>query len=233
MVVLPMMVFGQMESDSYQILFDSVNTGGGLSGSDNYSLEDTTGEIATGRSESDFYRIAAGYQQMDDAYISIVTTGDIALGSLNGVSGGESLGTSTATVLTDSPSGYELYVSASGTPSLVSLTSSFDDYAPVAADPDFSFSYDPSESLFGFTPEGSDIIARFKDNGSVCATGSLDTTSRCWDGFATSTELIAEGDSNHPSGTNTTLKVQAAIGSNRLQAPGNYVAYITLTAISK
>jgi hypothetical protein len=60
-----------MQSTNYRIQSDSVNVGGIYSSSSNYRLEDTTGEIATGESSSTNYQIKAGYQQMQETYLSL------------------------------------------------------------------------------------------------------------------------------------------------------------------
>ncbi len=53
-----------MTSTNYQVLWDSINSGGNdTSTSDNYTLRDTIGEQATGISSSTNYEIRAGYRQ--------------------------------------------------------------------------------------------------------------------------------------------------------------------------
>lgn len=64
-VLIPTAGFA-MTSTNYQILWDSVNSGGtDVSTSTNYTIRDTIGEHATGFSESENYRISAGYRVGD------------------------------------------------------------------------------------------------------------------------------------------------------------------------
>ena len=223
----------QASSTNYSIHSSSINAGGtDFSTSSSYSLHDTVGEMATGRSSSTNYQIRAGYRQLDESTISISTESDITLPALGGVTGGASIATSTWTVITDSPGGYELSVAASTSPALQSAEGSFADY-DAGVDPDFSFGIAASESGFGFTPEGVDILSSYLDDGSTCSTGSQDTSAACWSGFATSSQNVAKSTSRtSPSGADTTLRLRAEIGVDKVQSSGTYQATITVTAIS-
>ena len=110
--------------------------------------------------------------------------------------------------------------------------SSFANYTPSGAVPDYTWSIVSSDSEFGFSPEGSHIANRYKDNGSACGVGVLDTINSCWDAFLTTNRTIASStSSNTPSGTVTTVKLQAATGSSKTQTAGNYTATLTVTAL--
>ena len=63
-----------MSSENYKIQYDSINIGGREQSSDTYRLRETIGEIATDESQSEFYRIKAGYQQMEEElyYIDVI-----------------------------------------------------------------------------------------------------------------------------------------------------------------
>jgi len=228
-------VFGQaMSSSNYSLQSDSLNFGGGNSTSSSYGLESTIGEIATGASDSDSYQLRAGYQQMQEVYISLTVPGPVNLSpGILGVTGGTSNGfSSEAVVVTDSPSGYTLSVRAEDSPAMKSAQNSIADYLPAGAVPDFEFQLEPTDAVFGFTPEGSDIDTRYKDNGSVCGVGTGDTSSRCWDGLSTTSVIIARGNSaNHPVGATTTLRFQVGLGGMISVPPGIYVATSTLIAI--
>jgi hypothetical protein len=223
-----------MESNNYHIQSDSINFGGGLSTSTNYSLESTAGESGTGESESASYSLKAGYQQMLESYISISDFAAVTMSpSIPGVSGGYADGSTTVRVITDSPSGYTLSIASVSDPALTKGSDSIADYAPVGAAPDYTYITDASDAHFGYTPEGSDIVSRFKDNGSACNTGGLDTSLACWDGLSTSEEIIAQSTgSNHPSGTVTTLNFRVGIGGMVVQTPGSYTATTTITALT-
>lgn len=221
-----------MQSSSYRISSDSINFGGLRSTSASYTIEDTLGEIATGVSSSTTYSLRAGYQQMLEVGIAITSPADITMSNVS-ASGGASIASSTWTVTTDNPAGYSLSARASTDPALTSGANSFADYTPAGSDPDYNFSVASSDFEFGFSPEGADITTRFRDNGSSCNAGAGDTTERCWDGFSTTNQTIALGASaNHITGTDTTIKFQAEIGSLSSQAAGTYTAIITITAVT-
>lgn len=219
-------------STNYRIGVDSINIGGILSTSTNYKIEDTAGEIATGLSTSTSYKIKAGYQQMQETAISITSPDNVAMSpDLGGVTGGASSGSAVWTVTTDSPAGYFLTVKASTTPALKSGSNSFADYTLAGANPDYTWSVVSSDSEFGFSPEGNDIVQKYKDNGSLCNAGLNDTADKCWSFFSTTAETISSASSgNHPNGTAITIKMQAESGSSHLQPEGAYTATVTVTA---
>lgn len=233
-VLLPLSVFGAvMGSTNYSIESDSVNFGGGLSTSSNYSQESTLGESATGNGESTTYKLHAGYQQMIATYISLSVSPVTLTPAIPVNGGGVANGSTNVTVSTDDPAGYELYISASSSPALVSGADSFADYVPAGIDPDLTFTVLAANSAFGFSPEGSDIVQAFKDNGSVCNAGASDTVNSCWKGLTTSDVLIAKKTSgNHPAGTVTTLKFRAESGASHVQPVGSYTATSTVTVIA-
>lgn len=222
-----------MQSPSYRIQSDSINFNGGFSSSTNYSLESTAGEIATGESSSATYTLKAGYQQMQEVYIAMAGFAAINLSpSIPGISGGFSNGSTTVTVTTDSVSGYSLQISASQSPAMQKGGDSIADYTPAGADPDFNYITDAADSHFGFTPEGVDIVERYKDNGAVCNAGSTDTSVSCWDGLSTVNRVIASRSSaNHPEGSTTTLNFRVGIGGSVFQPSGTYEATTTITAL--
>ncbi len=223
-----------MQSSNYKINIDAVDVGGVYSSSPNYLNEDTVGEVGTGVSSSTSYILEAGYQHMSETSISISSPGNVTMPSLGGISGGTSTSSLAWTVVTDDSAGYGLYIQASSSPALrTTAGASFADYLPAGANPDFAWSISSSTSAFGFSPQGADIISRFKDNGSVCNSGSSDSTYACWDGLATSTKLISQSTaSNQPAGTATTVVLEAQIGSNKIQDSGSYTATITATAVA-
>lgn len=244
LIMLPLFFLGygcyvfaeSMQSSGYKIQSDSINVGGVRQTSDNYQSEDTIGEMSTGLSSSNNYALHAGYQQMQEVYISLsVSTSSIIMNpAIGGVSGGQSNGSTSATVITDSSSGYSLTVKASTTPAMATSTGSFADYTTQTADPDFSWSILSTASEFGFTPEGTDIVQKFKDNGvDTCNAGSSDSVDYCWYNFSSSSEMIAQKyTSNYPTGTATDLKLKAESGTSHIQTVGQYQATITITAVT-
>jgi hypothetical protein len=223
-----------MQSTNYRIESDSVNFGGGLSSSTNYALESTGGEIATGESSSATYALKAGYQQMVTRFISLSSPASVTMSpSIVGITGGESNGSTQVTVITDSSAGYELSINADVAPAMVKGSDSISDYG-VVGDPDYTFTTDTEDSHFGYSPSGSDVVTRFKDDGvSACNTGSFETALTCWDGLSTSAETIARRTSaNTPNGSTTTVHFKVGIGSGVVQPAGIYTATTTLTAVS-
>lgn len=225
-----------MDSSSYRVKFDSLNSAGSdTSVSSSYGLLDTVGEVGTGISASASYGIRAGYRQMNSGQISITSPGNVVMTSLSGISAGTSTGSVVWNVTTDNPSGYELSISASTDPAMQDSGNGYliDDYTPSTSDPDFTFSIANSTAEFGFSPEGSDVAQRYLDNGVSCNTGSGETSDRCWDAFSTSDVVISRRtSSNQIGGTDTTVRFQAQNGSDHIQEAGTYQATITVTAVT-
>lgn len=231
---LPGLLFA-MTSTTYQIPRDSLNVGGGYGSSTTYRSESTVGEVGTGYSSSTSFAMHAGFQQMDaeEVYITITSDNDIALSAINGLTGGTSDGEGEWNVETNNNAGYTLYIRAGTSPALKGLIASFADYTPSGADPDYTFAVAASSAEFGFSPEGDDIVDRFRDNGAVCNSGLLDTSDSCWDGLTTSDVPIAQsGTANEPDGATTTVKFRAQSGSSNIQENDAYSASITVTAIT-
>ena len=128
-----------MQSSTYKIQSDSLNLGGADSASDNYKLNDTLGEVATGDSNSANYYMHAGYWQMQESYIAISSPSDLIMDSMGGLSGGSSEGTMSWVVVTDNTAGYSMSLASTTSPSLKSLEDSISDYTPSGADPDYTF----------------------------------------------------------------------------------------------
>ncbi len=222
-------------STNYRIQSDAIDTGGGLSTSTNYTIESTVGEDASGTSSSATYNIKAGYQQMQQTYLAVSVPGNIALSpSIPTTGGGVANGQGIWTVTTDNTAGYSATLQGAAPPALVSGVNSFANYTPGGAAPDYTFSVAAAAGEFGFSPEGTDIADRYKDNGASCNTGSGDTADRCWDPIATSATTVAlRTTGNHPAGTPLTLKFRAESGASNTQAPGTYTATATLTVLAR
>ena len=223
-----------MQSSTYKIQSDSVNFGGATSSSTTYTLDDTLGEVSTGDSNSANYYMHAGYWQMQEGYIAITTPSDLVMSSMGGLSGGSSEGTMSWVVTTDNVAGYSMSVASNTTPAMKSTLDSLADYVPAGANPDYDFTNASNSSSFGFSPEGTETISRFKNNSSgICNTGTLETTGKCWDGFSTTPKVVAgSSTSNHPSGATATLRLRAESGANHIQTSGVYSVTLVATAIS-
>ncbi len=216
-------------STNYQIVSDSLNAGGGLSSSASYEIEDTVGEAGVGTSSSASYQVSAGYQrEITGGSLSISSPSNVTLPSVSGLTGGDSSSSVSWTVT--SSGGYQLSARAGTAPALLGPGGAkFDDYQ--TGTPDFIFAYGTGDAVFGYSPEGSHVVARFKDNGSACATGSGETSDRCFVGFTTSDVAVASSGSG-TGGTATALRLRAGIGSARIQDSGSYSATITVTAVA-
>ena len=221
-------------STNYRLESDSVNFGGGFSSSTNYEIESTAGEVATGESESTNYKIKAGYQQMLVRSLSISAPSNVSLGSIDGTTGGSVTGSVAWTVITDNSAGYTLAMRSSTNPALTSGSNTIANYTPAGAAPDYVWSVGTSGSEFGFSPEGTHVVQRYLDNGSSCNTGASNNSDTCWDAFSTSNTTVASSASgNSPTGTASTLKLQAQIGTDVEPSDGTYAATIIATATAQ
>lgn len=223
-------------STNYRLQADSVNLGGGLSTSTEYFMEDTLGEIGTGTSsEGSLYNISAGYQAMiSGSSLTVTSPADFSLSpEIDIATGGESTGSAVWNVLTDNLAGYSFSIKASTDPALKSASDSFADYTQsFGDDPDYNWTQTSSEARFGFSPKGEDLVQKYKDNGSACNIGSLNTADKCWKGLSTSNEEIAVGNgSNLPAGVDTTIHFKAEIGSEASKTAGEYSAQVTVTVV--
>lgn len=219
-------------STNYQLQSDSINFGGGLSTSTNYELESTAGEISTGEATSSSYKLKAGYQQMQEVFISISAVSSVVMSpDIGGITGGTANGTTSVVVMTDSPSGYQLTISASNNPAMQNGVNTIADYVPVGADPDISFITTANDVHFGFSPEGTDVTSRWLNNTSACNIGTNSTALKCWDGLSVTDKMVAQGSSNQPSGATTTLHFRVGSGGGIPVIAGDYFATTTLTAL--
>ena len=220
-------------SPNYQLQSDSLNVGGELSSSAGFSLESTIGEVATGPSDSASFALRAGYQQMQSVFLSLSGGADVTMApGLPGITGGIANGSTTFTIITDSPAGYSLTLQAERAPALQRADGvSIDNYTPVAT-ADFAFVLPSASAEFGFTPQGEDVVGEFLDNGSVCGVGSVDTPLSCWAPVRTSATQIAGGaGSNSPIGATTSIHYRVGISNGAAVAAGVYTATTTVTAL--
>ncbi len=183
---------------------------------------------------STLYKLKAGYQQMQEIYIAVSAPGDVNMTpDIGGITGGTGNGQAVWTVITDDPAGYSMSIKASTTPALQSGANSFADYTPVYSGvPDYNWGIAATDSEFGFTSEGNDIVQKFKNSGTICNTGSSDASDACWLNFLTIATTIAQTTAaNHPTGVATTVKFKAQSGVSHVQAEGTYTAKISVTAV--
>lgn len=226
--------FAQVRSSSnYQLESDSINIGGGLSDSSNFSLESTVGEVATGRSSSTNFSLQAGYQQLSQIFISLAGVSDVVMTpDLPGLTGGTSNGSTTFTVTTDSPTGYQVTLQAANDPAMQKADGvSIANYNSGGV-ADFAFTIPAASAVFGFSPEGVDVADMFLDDTAACGVGTSETSGACWAGASTTPVVIAESTSpNQPTGATTTILFQVGIANGGGVESGVYTATTTLTAL--
>lgn len=150
----PLAANGEMSSTNYLIFADSVDTGGGLSTSGVFSLQDTTGESPAGFSTSSAYQIRAGYQFMERGYLSLdIDVASLNLGTLSTAS--VSSASTTATVSTDSETGYTLSTTAVVGAGLAGVT----DGAVTAGVEEYGFSAaGPENQIAGDVAVGTGVL---------------------------------------------------------------------------
>jgi hypothetical protein len=227
-------------STNYRLQYDSINVGGGdTQTSTNYRLKDSVGEIATGISTTTLYKLKVGYRQMADVFISISSPSDTAMSpSIGGITGGTGAASTTWTVITDNSAGFTLSIKSTSSPSMIlDGTYNFSDYSPAVANVS-DYNWDsPSASVaeFGYSVEPAtvaDTSTLFKDNGSVCNAGSLNTVDKCWLNVST-TDVTAINRSSRTGvdGENEKIKFQTQSNAKFLKE-GNYGATIIVTAIT-
>lgn len=179
--------------------------------------------------------LRAGYQQSlsTTEYISISSPTDITMDSINGLIGGVSTSSVSWTVTTNSNAGYSASVKAATSPALASPLDAFADYVPATSEPDYNWSVAASSAEFGYSVLGADTVQRFKDDGGACNVSTGNVAEKCWDGFSTSDETIAQrASANDPSGTLMTLELRAEAGADRMLTADDYTATLTVTAVA-
>jgi hypothetical protein len=236
LMVVCLLQIGQaevMSSSNFKMQSDSINSGGELSNSSNFRMEDTVGELATGNGSSTNYNLRAGYQQMQEVYLSLSAISNVVMApSLGGLTGGTATGSTAFSVTTDSAAGYTTTIRASTSPAMQSGVNTIADYVPAGAAPDFLFTTDPTDVHFGYTVEGTDIALRFQDSGGACGVVGSDIQSRCWDGLSTTpVEILRRTSGNHPGGATTTLRFSVGLGGSVGVPAGQYQATTTITAL--
>ncbi len=230
-----------MESGSYRIQSDSLNVGGGHWDSANYIFEDTIGEVASGPSASVSYKLKAGYQQMQEVYVSVSSPSDVLLTpSIGGVVGGLASGSAQWTIITDSSSGFDAKIRASTDPAMKQDDDYFfNNYTPVSAgSPDYNWASPAASSAeFGFTVEpetAADTATLFTDNGldSCGVGGNTNTSDKCWFNFdgISDVSIIHRTTRTDSDGENEVVKFRAESNEKFLKE-GYYDSYIIITVI--
>jgi len=184
----------------------------------------------------------------DDVLVSLDITGeitisdasDIVLSALSGMTGGTSTsGAITWNVNTSAVGGYTLtiekdhllYTNGGGADKQIA------DYTEASAGtPDYDWdAVGAGNEEFGFAPSaGADIVQKFKNSGGVCnqAAGTVSDL-QCWSPIpttATQETLATSASGTGESGTDTSIKVRAEVGTGNYLESGTYTSTITATA---
>lgn len=224
-------------SNNYKIQSDSINSGGGDGmTSGNYIYRDSVGEVSSGLSNSAAYKLKAGYRQMDETYLTVVSPSDILLApSIPGITGGIASGDATWTVITDNSAGFNMKVKASGETGMFQsndwyfypyspTTAGSADYnwtAPSAGSAEYGFSLTADTSLDADTP--------FRNDGGDCGTGANNTDKQCWYNFSTSDlQVIYRSIRTDAAGEAEKINFKAQSNSQFLEE-GYYDSYIIVT----
>ena len=145
-LVFPSVSWGVMSSTNYTIFADSVDSGGILSTSGTFSLEDTTGESPVGYTTSSTYTVIGGYQAMDWSELEMrIDNTSINLGTLSVSAVATS--SATVTITANADSGYVLSVASVSGTSLTAVSdgtvsAGSEEYGVAVSGPDASFGDD-------------------------------------------------------------------------------------------
>jgi len=158
--------------------------------------------------------------------------------TIAGITGGESLGTSTVTVRTNNPTGYTLSMNFASETAMIhqSATGSIANYTPVG--PAENWVIAASAAEFGYSviaPAAADVGVIFEDDSGTCGSGGgLNTFDECWYGTANATDVVELIDSSSPTNSATTtirFKVEVAANPSPAVSTGVYTATATLTLL--
>lgn len=151
--------------------------------------------------------------------ISVSSPADVTM-SPNITGTGTANGSATWNVFTSNASGWKLEVEASASPAMSDGSGNiFDDYTESVSGTPEAWSVSASDSEFGFTASGDNVIADY-------SSGTL------YEGFKGTTKIEVATDSSNTSGggVDTTVGFRAEVGSSKIQVSGTYTATITATA---
>lgn len=143
-LVFPNTSWGVMSSTNYTIFADSINSGGILSTSGTFYLQDTIGEPAIGVSTSSVYQVVAGYQAMAVGSLSIsVNPASIDLGTLS--TDQVSSSSVVVSVTSSASDGYTLSVASVSGSSLTAVS----DGSVTAGAEEYGVAVSGASALFG------------------------------------------------------------------------------------
>ncbi len=198
-------------------------------------------EPSVGRAVSDEFLVT---QTVLGEISFVASTSDVTVDtSLASLSGGTARGTTTVVISTSDSDGYNMTIHFSTSTAMRRNGGNgvINNYTPSTVGvPDFVFN--ASTEIFGqfaFRVTGNtaaaDVDSTFRDDGSDCNTGALNTYDACWFNSSTTPEMIINRTSPTPAGGATTtlnFRVYIPPNPNPTIPDGTYVATATLTAIT-
>jgi len=227
-----------MQSANYQIQSDDLSPSGGSWSSVNYIFKDSLGEVSTGPTTSTSYAMRAGYQEMQETYLSISSPGTLAMTpSIPGISGGTANASGTFNVICDNSAGFSMTLNASTLHSMMATGDPTFYFANYTATPSYTWNVYSGEAQFGYTVEpettGDTATAFLDDNSNNCGTGNYNGTGNCWAGFdgTNVTTVINRSVRTDVVGEDEVVKFRAQSNNSFLES-GTYAATITATAYS-
>lgn len=168
------------------------------------------------------------------------------VGSLNGITGGTSNGSTTVVVQTNSATGYFMDIHFATTTSNNAMqaannpSSSIYDLPASSTEPNYAFSTASTSAVFGYTvsaDDSSDIAQAFLDNGSSACNqlGGSANTNTCWMEPRQSRYRVISRADDAVLGATSTILFRVHVPNN--PTPGlvadTYVATATLTAVNQ
>lgn len=200
-------------------------------------------EPSIGHSADEIFTVQ---QTVSDAISFLASTSPVTMnGTLDGLSGGTSWGTTTSRVRTNNASGYNLTIKFASTSPMIrngggGYISSFVYSTSTASYPN-GFTTSPANAQFGFSVNASntaEVASVFKSSGGICGSGTF-VVNDCWRGASSTdatapTTLINSSAPTPSSGSTTTVQFRITIPNNPSPAVpnGTYNATATLTATS-
>jgi Tfp pilus assembly protein PilV len=189
-------------------------------------------------------------QTITGAIAFATAPGDVSMvGSIDGLTGGTSYGTTSVRITTNNATGYNMTIQFSSTTAMTQNASDGNDYinnyiwSTSTATYPSGFLTSVANGQFGFTVNASntaDISDVFTGNGTTdCGTGAGSTfaLNTCWRGASSTnqtfeTELLNTTAPTPASGSTSTVQFRVSIPNNPNPAisNGTYVATATLTA---
>lgn len=187
-------------------------------------------EIAAGAAGEDLLNVA----QDVTSEITVSSPANVTMSAdIPGIAGGSAIGSAAWIVKTNDTSGFSFKIRSDAVNCLRNGPDYFKDYTEFYTGiPDYSW-IRPITSAFGYTVEPAtveDTAPAFRDNGSACGTGNLNTSDKCWDGFSIAdATVINRSTLTSAAGEAELVKFRSELAAGQYLPEGNYIATITVT----